>query len=268
MSIFDAALAWLARGVALVPLQPKSKRIIAGFGPYLEQVTTEGQAAFWFRDRGCNLGLVTGRGLVVYDFDRVEQWERWRGACPDLALTYTEKTVNGMHVFFAGDGLTVKTLCGIESKGRGGVVMSAPSVHPSGFVYHPREEHAPILRLPANLSLLSESLEARSREKRMASAYPVLGDVVSRIKAAYDLLDLAQGVTRLTSKDGQWWHGACPLEEHKRSKAHGSAPFWVNTESGLWGCYACGLRGDVINLYARLRGMGIKQAITDMATNL
>jgi len=262
--IFDAALAWLARGVALVPLQPRSKRIIAGFGPYLDKVQDPEQAAFWFRDRGCNLGLVTGSGLVVYDFDTTKQWERWRAACPDLAYTYTEITRNGAHVFFQGDGVTVKMLCGIESKGHAGVVMSAPSVHPSGFVYYPLDKMAPILRLPAALSLLSVSPKSRSRESGMAYG----GDVVSRIKAAYNVLDVAQGVSRLKTTNGRWWHGLCPFEAHKKTLKHGALPFWVDTEKGLWGCYACGFVGDVINLYARIKGMTVSDAIKDMATVL
>jgi len=263
-TIFDAALAWLARGVALVPLQPRSKRIVAGFGPYLDKVQDQEQAAFWFRDRGCNLGLVTGGGLVVYDFDKVEQWEIWRKACPDLAMTYTEKTANGMHVFFLGDGITTKMLCGIESKGKGGVVMAAPSVHPSGFVYHPLDVLAPISRIDSRLSLLSESPKPLSREKRMADG----GDVVSRIKAAYSVLDLAQSVSHMTSTNGRWWHGLCPFEAHKKSLKHGSFTFWVDSERGLWGCYACGVAGDVINLYARIKGMAVSAAIRDMASVL
>lgn len=262
MTIFNAALLWLTRGVSIVPLQPRSKRIVAGFGPHLEKVTTEGQAAFWFRDRPCNLGLVTGNGLLVYDFDEVRQWERWRMACPDLARTYTERTTNGMHVFFLGDGLTVKMVCGIESKGRGGVVMSAPSVHTSGFVYHPIDSTASIIRLPGSLSLLSASSKELSRENAM----PYGGDVIGRIKAAFDVLEVAQGVTRLTSKNGRWWHGLCPFEAHKKTLKHGALPFWVDSERGMWGCYACGLRGDVINLWAKIKRLSVQEAIKDMAT--
>lgn len=264
MTIFDAALAWLARGVALVPLQPRSKRIIAGFGPYLDKVQDPEQAAFWFRDRDCNLGLVTGSGLVVYDFDVVEQWERWRAACPNRAVTYTERTKDGAHVFFLGDGITTKMLCGIECKGKGGVVMAAPSVHPSGFVYYPLDVLAPISRIDSALSLLSVSPKPRSKESGMAYG----GDVVSRIKAAYSVLDLAQGVSSLTSTNGRWWHGLCPFEAHKKTLRHGALPFWVDSERGLWGCYACGFVGDVINLYARIKGMTVREAVRDMVTVL
>jgi hypothetical protein len=264
MTIFDAALTWLARGVALVPLQPRSKRIIEGFGPYLCKVQDREQAAFWFRDRPCNLGLVTGGGLVVYDFDRAEQWERWRARCPDLAQTYTEKTMNGAHVFFLGDGMTTKMLCGIESKGKGGVVTVAPSVHPSGFVYSSLDVHAPILRFPGGLSLLSGSPRPLSRENAMAYG----DDVIGKIKQAHDVLDLAQSVTSLKSINGRWWHGPCPFETHKKTMKHGALPFWVDSERGLWGCYACGVRGDVINLWAKVKRMSIQEAIRDMATVL
>ena len=95
---------------------------------------------------------------------------------------------------------------------------------------------------------------------------PVGDDLVSRIKAHWPIVDVAQTFTSLSSKDGKWFSGACPF--------HGADPdshFWVNAEKGVCGCFkgggwsAGGLIGDVINLYAMFYGITSKEAIRQMA---
>ena len=267
MTMLKAALNWLAQGVFLVPLQPRSKRIIVGFGPYLKQIKSKEQAFFWFGERDCNLAVCTGRGLVVLDFDQVEDYTAWCAAWPCLAGTYTEQTRNGLHVFLAGNSGSGNLSGGIEIKGNGACVMSAPSVHPSGFVYTAIDKAASFQQLPLSLSLLSEK-EHRSLSRERENNPD--NDLITRIKKRWDVLDLAQAITdnRLKTRNGEWWHGPCPFEVHKKTMKHGSLPFWVNSKNGLWGCYACNIRGDVINLYARHKGLSIQEAVRDMATIL
>ncbi|MEJ5311749.1 MAG: CHC2 zinc finger domain-containing protein [Anaerolineae bacterium] len=254
---YQVAVNWLLRGVALVPLQPKSKCIIAGFGAYSEQITTEEQAWFWFQERCCNLAVVTGNGLIVLDFDRRDDYEAWRASWPGLAATYTELTARGAHVFLAGESASGK-VGSFEVKGRGAVVMSSPSIHPSGFEYHPLDPGAQIKHVPADFPLLSEHPQVLSK-----GSTPGYGkDVLTRIKTAYSLLDLAQSLTRLRSGDGRWWHGRCPFHEDKKPS------FWVDSKRGLWGCYACNVHGDVINLYAQVHGLAVQEAIKRMAVGL
>ncbi len=258
---YQVALTWLFRGVPLVPLQPRSKCIVQGFGPYSQHITTEDAAWFWFHERQSNLALVTGAGLVILDFDRREDYDAWRAAWPGLSESYTELTHRGVHVFLAGESASGKLHGGIEVKGRGAVVMSSPSIHPSGFEYHPIDKSAAILQVPAEFSLLSESPKQKPLSK--ASYPPTNGkDTLSRIKAAYPVLDLAQSMTRIKSKDGRWWHGRCPFHDDKRPS------FWVDAVRGLWGCHACNVRGDVINLYALKHGLSIQDAIKAMAEGL
>lgn len=252
---------WLLRGIPLVPLQPKSKSLVAGFGPYSQHITTEDAAWFWFQERRCNLALVTGAGLVVLDFDRREDYDAWRASWPGLATTYTELTPRGAHVFLAGDSASGKLPGGIEVKGRGAVVMSSPSIHPSGFEYVPLDPDAAIQQIPAEFPLLSESVKQKPLSKTSYS--PTHGkDTLSRIKAAYPILDLAESLTQIRSKDGRWWHGRCPFHDDK------TPSFWVDSERGLWGCFACKVHGDVVNLYAIEHGLSIRDAIKAMAEGL
>jgi len=259
---YQVALTWLFRGVPLVPLQPRSKCIVTGFGPHSEKITTEDAAWFWFHERQCNLALVTGAGLVVLDFDRREDYHAWRAVWPGLAKTYTELTRHGAHVFLAGESASGKLPGGVEVKGRGAVVMSSPSIHPSGFEYCPVDKDAAIIQVPAEFSLLSEPAQQKPPSK--ASYCPNNGskDTLTKIKAAYPVFDLAQSLTRITSKDGRWWHGRCPFHDDKKPS------FWVDVVRGLWGCYACNVRGDVVNLYALKHGLTVKDAVKAMAEGL
>lgn len=251
--MLEAALGWLARSISVIPLQPCSKRIVQGFGPRLQHVTSEDEARFWFGSRSCNLAIVTGNGLVVLDFDTLAAWEAWRQAWPVLAATYTERTARGMHVFLAGDSASGQRQ-DFEVKGVGAVVMSAPSVHPGGYRYSPIEQHAAIAPIPPVLSLLSVPL----------SHPPVVqdrhgDDLIARIKDAVSILDLAQSLTTLTSKNGRWWHGLCPLHGESRPS------FWIDAKRGLFGCYSCKVHGDVVNLYALAHGISNTAAIAALA---
>ena len=264
-AMYNAACKWLELGRDLVPLQPRSKRLIAGFGPHVQHITDRAGASFWFQERACNLAIVTGNGLIVLDFDTQERYTAWRDRWPVCAQTYTELTRRGAHVFLAGDSAS-GIMDGIEIKGAGSVVMSSPSVHPLGDVYHAIDSMAGILAIPRGFPLLSENNKSHnplSRKKAMGHG----GDTVTRIKAAYPLLEYAQSITRL-KQHGRWWHGRCPIEEHKKSRHAGKTTFWVDTERGLWGCYACYLRGDVINLYAGYNHISVKEAIRRMAASL
>ncbi len=258
-STYEHALFWLLRGIPLVPLQPRSKSLVPGFGAYSKQITTEAEAWYWFGERTCNLAVVTGGGLVVLDFDQVDDYAAWCVSWPELADTYTERTARGMHVFIAGDSASGRLPGGIEIKGRGAVVMSAPSVHPSGFVYHPVDQHAQVKHAPQGFPLLSDPLETLSKGSTRAGGGK---DTLTRIKAAYSVLDLAQSLTRLKSRDGRWWHGRCPFHEDSEPS------FWVDAKRGLWGCYACNVRGDVVNLYAVEHGLSIQDAIRALAGGL
>jgi hypothetical protein len=251
------ALYWIAQGIDLVPLQPNAKRIVGTFGAYSQHVRTEEQAKFWFGDRACNLGLVLGQGLIVLDFDSVAAYEsaceRWQA----IGETYTERTRRGFHTFFHGHGGSGE-LHGFEILGKGSIATVAPS-EVSGFTYRV-EKRLSISRIPANFLLLSEKRDKPLSEGKQHDHDQT--DTIGRIKAAYSTLELAQGETSLTSKDGRWWHGRCPFHDD----AHAS--FWVDSERGTWSCYACKAHGDVINMYAMLHNLDVWQAIRDMASKL
>lgn len=262
--MLESAKRWLDLGCSLVPLQPNSKHIIAGFGSYGDQVTDLAGARFWFGERSCNLGLVCGAGVVVLDFDDVAGYEQWRVEVGDLAQSYTERTRRGYHVFFSGSGGSGR-VGGIEVLGAGRVVALAPSTV-RGFEYRPVAECGDVLlELPGQFSLLSASrgvvTDGTTDEEKSGGD----ADTVTRIKAAYDILAMARnaGAIGLHSRDGRWFHAFCPFHSDVQKRS-----FWVDIKRGLWGCYSCDVRGDLINLYSRWRGLGVTDAINELAKEL
>jgi len=254
-SMYLRALHWLGMGFELVPIQPGVKHLVAGFGAYLGHIQTPDQARFWFDDRSANLGLVIADGLVVLDFDQVSDYWQWRAAAGALAGTYTERTRRGYHVFVRG---VPGSLAGIavEVK-RSGVIALAPSAI-SGYVYQVEIAGA-ILSTPELPTPTFSLLSASSPGKPLSGGKV---ELVDKLKAAWPILALAEQLTELRARNGRWYSGRCPFHaDHDPS-------FWVDTELGIFGCSACKVRGDVINLYALAKGLPMQQAIREMARGL
>lgn len=262
--LLQAALTWLERGVLLVPVQYRSKHLVRGFGAHLRKVTTPGEAFYWWGLHAYNIGLVCGgrSGLVVLDFDQPSEYYDWRANASDLAGTYTVATHRGFHAYLIAGNLPSFRSGPIEVKGAGSVVTAVPSVHPCGLIYRPLVPDAPILVGDAYLSLLSVKPSQQVTPHQSKAGEAGRDDVVTRIKAAWPVLELAQSMTKLKSRDGRWYHGLCCFHSEVEPS------FWVDVQRGTFGCYSCGARGDAVNLYAKLHGLSVQDAIKEMARKL
>jgi hypothetical protein len=269
----EAARAWLDRGAELLPIQPGSKKLVAGFGPYRRRVKDLAGARKWWGDRSpYNLAVYCPGDLLALDFDSNQLFLSWQDSLPAaLGLTYHEVSRRGWHIFYrcqvpAG----LKLVPGVEIKR---VLMVAPSSLP-GFVYKAILPGAGILPIPDYKSLLSSLLSEipRPAEPPGPGGAPSPGhghgeDLVSRIKAGLPVKAYASRFTELRSSDGgrgRWFVGRCPLPQHEDR----NPSFWVDAKNNLWGCHGCGVRGDVINLHARLEGLTLQAAIKDLAQAL
>jgi hypothetical protein len=80
------------------------------------------------------LGDVSG-GLVCRDFDRMDAYEVWADAFPDLAERLpTVETRRGRHVYLRSDRRGITDLGNGEFRG-GGITVLPPSRHASGVIY-------------------------------------------------------------------------------------------------------------------------------------
>lgn len=86
---------------------------------------------------------------------------------------------------------------------------------------------------------------------------PYAGDsLIARIKAAYDIVEVAEQLTEL--RGVRTMSGKCPLHGETRGTA-----FVVWPESQTWRCFgACGIGGDVVDLFRAMKERGMAWSFT------
>jgi DNA primase len=91
------------------------------------------------------------------------------------------------------------------------------------------------------------------------SPYSDIDDICERVS----ILRIAMNYTNMfpEKRGGHFWKGKCPLPSHNDK----DPSFWVNTRTGLCGCFGnCELNGNatnVIGLYAKINGITYGEAI-------
>lgn len=268
--LITSALTWLERGAALLPAQPNSKKLCPGFGPYLRKITKpEGVEKLWGKHPKLNLAVIAPPSLLMLDFDDSALCGRWQDEIPSsYCLTYQETTPHGWRVFYWCDfrpGPGIKFVPGVEIKQ---FCLVSPSKL-QGFIYTPIDPTLPILEVsdPSRilfplLSELPQPQAAHNLEIGAAARAGGSGAVIERIKAAIPILDMVSFYADIKfrkDRGGRWRTGCCPFHDDKKPS------LWVDTERQLFGCHACGVHGDVINFYARIKNLTIQAAIRELA---
>jgi hypothetical protein len=136
----QAALEYLRRGWAVLPIAPGTKRPLVPWEKYQHRHPTEAEVVgWWTRWPDAQVAIVTGAvsGLVVLDEDGPEAQEALRDK--HLPATPTVRTSKGWHRYFRHPGFECRNfarkLPGLDFRGDGGYVLAPPSLHPSGRRY-------------------------------------------------------------------------------------------------------------------------------------
>jgi DNA primase len=82
---------------------------------------------------------------------------------------------------------------------------------------------------------------------------------VQAVRDAIDIVDIAQGYTKL-ARAGRRWKGLCPLHKEK------TPSFSIDADLGLFKCFGCGAGGDAIKLHMLLTGDDFAAAMEALAT--
>jgi hypothetical protein len=130
-----------------------------------------------------NIGLLMGgvARLVTIDIDgeagreSVMQFEQLHGTLPVTLTQTTGRATGGEHLLFTvPESLDIDRIRnrahlapGIDIRAEGGLIVAAPSVHPTGTVYRWCSGTTPVAEMPAALFKLATS--ARERQKVVAS---------------------------------------------------------------------------------------------------
>jgi hypothetical protein len=154
-AVGQAALDYLALGWSVVPVRAKEKRPLIAWQVYQQQRPSADEVRAWFaRWPQANVAVVTGAisGLVVLDVDpqhggdeSLARLEREYGPLPATVEAISGGA--GRHLYFAHPGGHVHNRVGlapgIDLRGDGGVIVTPPSLHPSGRRYAWRAGCAP-----------------------------------------------------------------------------------------------------------------------------
>jgi hypothetical protein len=136
----------------------------------IDASTNEAVIRRWWSARpDANIGIATGRGLIVIDIDprhggdeSLREAERQHGALPPTWRVSTGG--GGSHLYFAAAANSaIKNSAGLlghglDIRGRGGYVVAPPSRHISGrhYAWESAPQHAELRPLPTWLSALLE----------------------------------------------------------------------------------------------------------------
>ncbi len=203
MSLFLESALELARiGFAVFPLAPRGKSPLIkksdGGRGCLDATTDEAQIrAWWGAHPSANIGIATGKvsGIVVVDVDgedgqaEFQRLIRRHGPIPKTAWARTGG--GGDHFLFRHPGWNVgnsrRRADHIDTRGDGGYIAAAPSIHPdSGKAYewinHPRD--IPPADAPDWVMLLffpTRDSEAANGESAAPPAFPLDAGLQDRI---------------------------------------------------------------------------------------
>lgn len=144
-TLVGAALWYAEAGLRVFPLQPQGKKPYPGSRGCTEATSDPEQIIAWWRDKPvANLGLATGYGIDVIDFDGALGHAAWRQAFNDPAHPWGEGTrvlatvstprPGGLHAYVpaTGEGNRAAMAPGVDYRGRGGYVVAPPSTTPQG----------------------------------------------------------------------------------------------------------------------------------------
>ena len=285
----ELAAHWLSLGAHLVPLRPRSKAILAGYGLKGRQLTTLNPARFPLR-AGANLGLILGGPgrFACLDFEDTVLYEQWRTTLGREVNTWTERTARGVHVFFQAAGPEALQHCAAPHQAdflTAGFVTLAPSIHPSGSRYTVLD------RLPIAPMTLAEQrilvpftrpavvrtqtvLKGEGERAPLPTARLNYQEMAREIRRRRRVSDEASrlGIEELKARGGglDKWKARCPFHA-------GDDPdsMWLDDATGLWGCASTNCRAqqersahDVITLRAWADGVPLGRAIASLAHEL
>ena len=260
----DRAGFWLDNGFQLLPCQTNSKNLVYGFGQYRKKISDIKTARVWWEKIGAsaNMAVLAPDDFYILDFDILDVYSQWAKVCPNASGSYTETTPRGgTHVFLRGTPPAGSVLIlGAEIKK---IVLVSPSVVNSQdykIVSDHFEFRSPDpIDVLSSLSMIGHAsphfLKAdQTRRKALPS-----GSRINEIKNYYTVSHILKLYRpEIEIKDGEWSVCACPFHNDKRPS------FYFHDQQGIWGCHACNVRGDVINLYARFEAVNVQEAIRRM----
>ena len=139
-TVLEWALEYHRLSWCVIPIKPGTKKpALRSWKQYQTQRPDKNQLRKWFANNDRNIAVVLGEvssDLVCRDFDAMAEYDLWVSEYPDLAkILPTVQTAKGMHVYFEASVEGIKHIADGELRGKGGICLLPPSVHPDGQIY-------------------------------------------------------------------------------------------------------------------------------------
>ena len=136
----EVALEYAKRGLSIIPIKKNAKKpTLRSWECFQQNAAPERKIRDWFTAGGKGIGIILGAvsgGLIVRDFDEMDEYEKWKQKKPELAeLLPTVVTSQGMHVYCRSDSVKTRYLDGGELRADGAYVVAPPSIHRTGHLY-------------------------------------------------------------------------------------------------------------------------------------
>ena len=197
------------------PLVPRNKTPLTPNGFKDASNDPERIKAWWAQTPQANIGVDCGRSnLAVIDLDGDNALDRWNVISDSMGLPFARCAVaetggGGNHIVYAQPtprirNTTGKLGKGIDTRGDGGYIVLAPSVHPSGKLYQWLREYEPEYGLdpmPAELTDLIINTPVPQVETKAV----VMQNPKGAVKAAVNKIIRAQQGARNTVLSNQTW---------------------------------------------------------------
>lgn len=147
-TMLDWALFYASLGLPVFPVKSRGKVPLTEHGCTDATVDARQIGAWWARWPNANIGIATGKSLVVLDVDidhnggrygdeSLDALVRQHGPLPETWLCLTGG--GGLHYYFYCNDPAVTIGAdlapGLDFRGTGGYVVAPPSIHPSGSRY-------------------------------------------------------------------------------------------------------------------------------------
>lgn len=281
----QTAIMWLNQRVSPIPVIPRSKQPASKWEMWKDRLPNVKIIDYWFKDPKTNIGVICGgpSNLSILDFDNIDYYYEWRkdmtkrdDVWKDVAQkSYRVKTPRGMHIYLRTNKREesrkiVETSVDIRCSGN--YTLVPPSIHPSGHTYESIGKVENIITVPTLDEVFpkpEKKIVVATEPLRERDIFDVSNtSLIQRIKERVDILSFVTqySFARRTSTNGRYWLARCI---HPRHDDHHPS-FSIDTIANRAKCHStrCSLYHDVgldvIDLYAIINNLSIKDAVRDM----
>jgi hypothetical protein len=174
----------------VLPIHPDEKKPLVKWANRKDQRPPLDEIQGWYEKwPNARVGIVTGRpsGADAVDLDGTQAQARFEAlfGIPETIMQTTGRKDSGLHLFFKHNGHGLRNVAGkgenkgIDLRTDGGIVVVAPSTHPSGNRYqwlnvNPLEDGLDdLLEMPADVIEFFKKQNGENRERKLLKLDPV-----------------------------------------------------------------------------------------------